>query len=137
MLFAHFIFAVIVALVLSLIVVRGLQKGRPWPGFLLAVLFIFLAAWAGGIWISPFGPALWEQAVLPFVVAGLVAALIIAAVPIAGREETGVELTREEREKHERTPSPMATIGVFFWILIVVLALAILLGYIYGPDPGV
>jgi hypothetical protein len=135
--FIHFIFAVIVALILSLILVRGVKKGGAWPGFLLAALFIFLAAWAGGLWISPFGPALWDEALLPFVVAGLVAALIIAAVPMAGRQESSVQFTKEKREKNEKPPSPMAAIGIFFWILIVILALAILFGYFYGPDPGI
>ena len=137
MFFIHFIFAVIVALILSLILVRGVRKGGAWPGFLLAALFIFLAAWAGGVWISPFGPAVWDQALLPFIVAGLIAALIIAAVPIAGRQETSVQFSEEKRENVEGTPSPMAAIGIFFWILLVILALAILLGYLYGPDPGI
>jgi len=137
MLFVHFIFAVVTALILSLLLVRGLRRSKPWPGFLLALLFIFLAAWAGGVWISPFGPYLWEQALLPFVAAGLIAALIVAAVSTVGREESGIELSTREREDRGKTPSPAAAMGIFFWILILVLFLAILLGYALGPSPGV
>jgi heme A synthase len=132
MFFVHFLFAVIVALLLSLIFVKGVRRDDKWPGFILTLVVIFLAAWAGGLWISPFGPTLWDAAILPFMVSGLLALLLVAGLAMGGRRST-VEFAREEGEERPR-PGPMTAIGAFFWILLVILFLAVLLGYVVGPE---
>jgi putative exporter of polyketide antibiotics len=44
------------------------------------LLILFLATWAGGIWLVPLGPRLWGVAWGGFVVVGLFVALLIGAV---------------------------------------------------------
>ena len=44
------------------------------------LLILFLATWAGGIWLVPLGPRLWGVAWGGFVVVGLLVALLMGAV---------------------------------------------------------
>lgn len=58
MLFTHFVMALIVAVLLTLAFAAVSGTRRPRGGTLTFLLVILLASWAGGIWISPFGPIL-------------------------------------------------------------------------------
>ncbi|MFO7653740.1 MAG: hypothetical protein R6X25_07925 [Candidatus Krumholzibacteriia bacterium] len=99
--------------------------------FLFVILFF--AVWAGGAWIGPFGPVLWTGYWLPFLLVGFVVAALFAAA--AGprrprsRAEAAAEARAEARQAEaERRAAPI--FGAFFWILVLLLLLAVIAAYV-------
>ena len=126
-------FALIIALVLSSLFALATRRGFQWPGFLWFFLIVFLATWASGVWLKPFGPSLWGSYWLPFVLAGLIFVLFIAISspeqPPKNRHETIDMLERIEQEK-KLDQFTYVTLSIFFWILFFVLITAIIIRYL-------
>ena len=91
-------------------------------GFLWLFLVIFLGAWAVGLWAEPVGPVAWGVAWFPILFAALIIGLIIAAIP-----EPGARLT--EPAPADEAEAAAAGVGLFFWLLIALLVVAIMFGY--------
>ena len=119
---------------LYMLVARG--SGRR-TGLVWLFLIIFLATWAGGTWVRPFGPTLWGVNWLTFLLVGLVIVLFLfIALPRKtprGRRETLDMLERIETEKELEKVTYM-TLSIFFWILLLVLIIAIILRYLIGVE---
>lgn len=130
MILTDFLVAFLVSLLLSAIVVVGMRRTGPWASFFFLFLALFLATWAGGIWITPIGRPVGGVYWLPFLVAGVVFALLLASMErIDTRAETSIKLvTEQERKAHKK--EVRRTVGLFFWLFACVLALAILLRYL-------
>lgn len=93
-----------------------------------ALLFLafFLMVWAGGIWISPFGPTFFGAPWLPFLIVALFIALLVAAMlPLHGRGTP-----REALERAEAREVAVSTVGAFVWALFVCLVVAIVIHYV-------
>lgn len=130
MIFADFLIALLVALLLSSIVFIGLRRTGPWASFAFLFFALFLATWAGGIWITPIGRPLAGVYWLPFLMAGVVFALLLAAaVPPERTEESTIKLVTEE-EKKEKERKVRRAAGLLFWLFAAALALAILVRYL-------
>jgi membrane associated rhomboid family serine protease len=129
MVFVHLLFALVVSLILTSVFVLILGRKRLWPGYLLFFIVIFLASWAGGVWLHPIGPRLWGAYLFSFLIVGLIFALLLAATrPPTSRGST-VELVENEQKVKEEE---VATIlGGFFWIVLIFLAGAILFRYLW------
>lgn len=126
MFFLDLIIALIIALILSTIFVFGFRRRGPWPNFFFFFIIIFLATWAGGLWLTPIGPSIGGVFLLPFLLVGAVFALLLAAATPA-EKPTSIELkTRQQVEKEKKIET---AVSIFFWILIVALAVAIIFGY--------
>jgi len=125
--------AVGVSLILSALFVLATRRGGRRAGLVWLFLIIFLATWAGGVWLRPFGPTIWGIHWLAFVLAGLfvLGILAIAAPQRAprGRHETLDMLERVARER-ELDQVTYLTLGTFFWILLVALIIAIIVRYV-------
>jgi len=126
MFFVDLVFAFLAALLLSLLFTAGFRRPADWANFLIFFVVVFLAAWAGGVWLTPFGPAVWGVYWLPFLLVALVIALILAALvpnrPPRSRRQA--ELQAEEAAEAE------TALSVFFWILMVVLLIGIIVHYV-------
>lgn len=130
MVFVEFVFALVIsmlcaALLLPVTARSGFRLRHPdfEPGSVFVTLLIlFLATWAGGVWLVPVGPRLWGVAWGSFVVVGLVVALVIVAV-------TSVD----ERPALEGEPSPVRAriVDLLSLLLLVLLVLAIVAAYAY------
>jgi hypothetical protein len=126
-LFIQFLFAVIVGLVFAVILVAGLSRvgPGPWSGLLFFLFLLFLLAWAGGVWLPPAGPRMSDVPLIPFVIAGLLGLLLFAvAVPRRARG-TLSEAVEETGERHAQQDVAGITLGVFYWIAVVLLVVAI------------
>jgi hypothetical protein len=77
--------------------------------------------WAGGVWVTPVGPPIFGVYWLPFLLIGLFVVLLIAAGSTPERRPPAETVAREEE----------AALGLsaFFWVLLLVLAIAIAAGY--------
>jgi len=107
---------------------HGRRKGIFW---LFVILFV--ATWAGGVWVKPFGPVLWGIHWLSFLLVGLVVALILAVAQSKpkpqGRQET-IEILEKMRQKREVEQIVWITLNLFFWILVLALSCAIVFRYL-------
>jgi hypothetical protein len=125
------LFALVIALVLTLILVPLMGWRRPgyeadWSTAVFVFLLLFLFAWAGGVWLTPFGPTLFNVYWLPFVVVALAyALLLLAAAPprFPGKRSRGtVSNASVEAEREEVAATAF---GLFFWVLAVALIIAL------------
>ena len=96
-------------------------------------LIMFLGTWAGGIWVQSSFAGLWDGQWLVFLAVGLVIALIFAALSHRrtprSRDETLDILDRMETRKEAEVVTYI-TLSLFFWVLLVLLIVAIIFRYI-------
>jgi hypothetical protein len=129
MFWVHFFYAVLFAALLSIFFYAVFRTRGPWSSLLLLFLVIFLASWAGGLWLSPIGPGFRGTYWIPFLISGLIIALLLAAAAPSRREETTVELVDAEAQKREKKRVYM-TLSIFFWIIVAALVAAIGIHYL-------
>ncbi|MFP4014772.1 MAG: hypothetical protein ACLFVQ_11850 [Chitinispirillaceae bacterium] len=131
--YIEFLWAILVALFITGILVAGIRKSRPAVRVVIALFFLlFLGVWAGGLWLTPIGPPIQGVYVVAFFVAGVVIALLMAAAaypyfPLYQAEEKSSEPARAALGK---------PVGAFFWALIALLVLAIAAAYIWPAAAG-
>ncbi len=129
MFFIHLLFALCTALMISAIFMVTLRRKGPWIDFLTIFVIVFLASWAGGIWLHPVGSLLWGVYWLPFLMVGLIFSLLIGALVSSRPCESTVEVVDPKKRERERKTAVLA-LGVFFWILVLGLIIAIILHYV-------
>ena len=122
-LLAVFIIAFIVGLLVTAVFAAGFRRRGPWGSVVWFFLVVFLAAWAGGLWMQSYGPTLWGLYWLPMLTLALLFGLLLAATtPPTSRRTAPLE----RAEFHEGKAAAVA-VGTFFWILIAVFVLFILI----------
>lgn len=120
---AGFIFAIIVALIITAIFSFGFGTRGPWGSFWAFFIILLLALMASEVWIEPVGPTIWDVAWIPLLVVGILFALLLAAAtPI----QTGTPA--EPPAAPEEESAAAVALGAFFWIFLITLLLAILVG---------
>lgn len=133
---AELLFALAIALIFTVILVPLMGWRRPgyeatWPTVFFVFLLLFLFAWAGGVWLVPFGPTLYSVYWVPFViVAALYVLLLLAAAPprLPGSRPRGdVQNTTVTAEREEVAAEAF---GLFFWLLAVLLVVALVVHYV-------
>lgn len=88
---------------------------------------LFLAAWAGGVWLSPLGPRFFGGYVLPFFIVAFVIALVIAASTHPGRRASVIGAPADDLET-----ASLIGASVFLWIVVFSLLAAIVVYYLMG-----
>ncbi len=133
MFFWHMVTAFVVAALLAVLLTAtlGRRGPGPWAGFVFFFVLLFLATWAGGLWVLPWRPMMWGGVPwLSFLVVGVLVALLLAAL-LPGRvaEAPPVE-TREPTAAESAVAGVGLAVGVFFWLLMLGLVVAIVVNYI-------
>lgn len=137
MLFIDVLFALLVAMVLSLLLAplaaphRARGGGSATAAFLFFFLILFFATWAGGVWLTPFGPTVWGGYWLPFVLIGLFVALLLAAAAEPTRGDSIRRRTAPVQEAEAETVA-VTMFGMLFWILMIGLVAAVIARYVFG-----
>jgi hypothetical protein len=133
MVIAEFAFSLVIALMLSVGFVLLTQSRRKRQGFRWLFLLIWIATWAGGVWLRPFGPSIGGVHWLQFLIAGLIfvglIALFLPNRPPYGRIET-LEKLAEMRRGKELEQATYVTLGVLFWVILAILIIAIIVRYL-------
>jgi hypothetical protein len=127
MFLAALLFALLVGFIFSLLLGYGFRRRPAGIGFLPLFLVIFLVTWAIGIWIAPFGPVAWEIPWLAFLIIGLFFALVVAAFAAPERTSSKVRL-----ESQGETQVQAGAAGVFLWLLVAGLAIAVAARYVWA-----
>jgi hypothetical protein len=128
MLFIEFLFALVISLLITAIFAIILRRRGAWP-FLLLFFIILLGTWAGGIWITPSGPTLLNVYWLPFLIAGLVFALLLTLVILPQKYRIKIMQPRRLVEMKEENQIELV-LGSIFWVLILILIVSIFIRYI-------
>ncbi|MFP4086993.1 MAG: hypothetical protein ACLFUL_09385 [Desulfobacteraceae bacterium] len=122
-----FLIALLIALLLTAIFAGILRGHRFGAALIFFFVVLLLATWAGGVWITPLGPEIWGVKWLSFVLVGLFFALVltVALPPDPGR--------RTKTQPVAQTPesaAPVVLFGLFFWVLIGALVVALMAHYL-------
>jgi len=129
MFFIDLLFALIFALILSAVFIMAFRRKDPWGRHFIFFVIIFLAAWAGGVWLKPIGPPLWNVYWMSFLLVGLLFAILLAGTGLPkGRSPFSTTVSEEEEEAEEKIT--IAILGAFFWIFLVALAVFIIVHYV-------
>ena len=128
----EFFVALLIALLVSVLFGFALRRKIPRTGFFWFFLILFLATWAGGMWIGPFGPSFRGIFWLPFVLVAVLVGLFLAAIaprrPPSSRIET-LEMLEELEEKRKLEKLTYISFGVFFWVALFALITVIIVRY--------
>ncbi|MBK6263575.1 hypothetical protein JKA74_00895 [Marivirga sp. S37H4] len=124
-----FLILLFIVLVIGSIFSYGFKSRGPWGSIWAFMLVLLLAGWAGMLWITPTGPVYWGFAWIPIVFfILLIAALLGAATPSARHNDIAHQPTRPRRERVDDEEEEVVALGLFFWIFIIFLIIAILVG---------
>lgn len=129
--------ALLMALIVGAIFFYGLGRRGPWGTFWTFLLVLFFAAWAGSLWLQPIGPVFWGYAWLPLLFWVFIVALLISVAAGEDRstsrydQTSKTDATKTNATRTEVTEAEAGTavaLGLFFWILLGFLIVAILIG---------
>jgi len=99
-----FLMAFLLAIILTLLLAVGF-RGQAWgAGLAFFFLILFLATWAGGLWLTPVGPLMMGVPWMSFLLVALIVGLILAATT-PSRYRRGEEPGRGETvapDRHRR-----------------------------------
>ncbi|MEJ2364011.1 MAG: hypothetical protein P8075_10990 [Deltaproteobacteria bacterium] len=128
----EFFVALLIALLASVPFGFALRRRIPRRGFFWFFLILFLATWAGGMWIGPFGPSFRGIFWLPFVLVAVLVGFFLAAIapqrPPSSRIET-LEMLEEIEKKRRLEKLTYISFGVFFWVALFALITVIIVRY--------
>lgn len=133
MFFIQILFVLLIAALLTSVFAVGFRR-REWDiGLLYFFLILFLATWAGGLWVGPYGPLAWGVPWVTFLLVGVLLALLLTAlIPPRRRTpspEREAELQRAPRPE-ETDVDTLVSVDVLFWILTVGLVIVIIAAYV-------
>jgi hypothetical protein len=131
MVWTEVLFALVIAVLFAAILScvfgwRHPSRSEPGSAVLFLFLLLFFSAWAGGVWLAPVGPALWGVYWMPFLLVGLLFALLILAASAPGRRPRSA---KEAVERAEEAEAAGVVFSIFFWALLLSLIAAIVIRY--------
>lgn len=116
MFIADLIVALFVGLFVVWIVSFAFGTRGPWDSFLWFFVVVSLFAWAGGVWLVPFGPIWWGIGWLPIILMAIfVSLLLTAASPRTRRWRRAAE------KKANADDEGRVVIDTIFWVLLICL----------------
>lgn len=133
------LFSLVVSAIICLLFALLVWRGERRRGFVWFFITFFLATWAGGVWAREWGGDAISGLVLPFVIAGLLCALLLHLFtprppPIdkesqLDRERT-LEMIAEIERRKELHAMAAITVNIFLWVLLALLFAAIVIHYL-------
>jgi len=121
-----FFSSLLLALLISLLFLPS-YKRRGFPLGLLAMFFmiLFLVGLATQLWIVPFGPTYWGVSWFPLLFMLVIFTLLFAAP--SPYQHRPPKVSQAEKEE-----TAAVSISLFIWILLIVLLVAIVIGFYYN-----
>ena len=116
----HLVLSFVLSGVAVAALVKGLRVRPERPLWSMFVLF-FCVIWAAGVWVAPAGPTHFGVTWLPFLLIAILLTLLVVAL--------GSHRGRGHRDEQEVEREVEVGLGLFFWVLIEALGVAIVSGY--------
>jgi hypothetical protein len=128
-------FALLIALLVTGILTPFFRRNAApessfWPPFLFIFLIMLAFTWAGGVWVTPFGPTLWGGYWLPFLMVAFVVALLLAAMAPHHRRRGGPVAGADPARGVDAEAAVGLALGAISWIVITVLGILIVMHYL-------
>jgi hypothetical protein len=114
----------IIALIISLLFAPGYRQGSFSP-LLLFFFVLFLGGLAGHYWIIPFGPVWWGVSWMPLLFIMLLFLFLLSA-------SSPYDSYRSKANKSVEA-SASAAVGLFVWMLLILLFVAVIIGFLNPP----
>jgi hypothetical protein len=134
MFWTDIILVIVFAMILASLLVWGLgwrhpaQREAVGGSILFLLLVLVLTMWAGGIWLNPWY-ADGESAWLAILGVGVLVSLVMLAVAVPARRKP--RSPSRAREGESEAAAMAAAFGMFFWVLIIGMMIAIFTGYMF------
>lgn len=127
---AEFIVILLLAILVSSIFFYGFKSRGAAKAFWVLLFILFLAGWAGRLWLNPAGPVLWGYAWLPVFFFVFIMALLIALATPSDSQKAARNARLRESQSGVTEPEEEAgaAFGILFWVLILFLFTAIVVG---------
>lgn len=128
----QFVFSLVIALSVSLILSLFMRRGGPRSGFFFFFLMLFLITLAGGLWIRPFGPNFHGVFWVPIMVIGLIAGLFLyqsAPRRSPRNRKEMIQTMKVEKERRQLEQLTYISLDIFFWVVAVLLIISIIYRY--------
>ncbi|MBD3379001.1 MAG: hypothetical protein GF408_00870 [Candidatus Omnitrophica bacterium] len=116
-----FLFLVIAGF-LTILFAGVFRRVGPWESVFAFFIVLFLAIWAISLWLAPAGPVFLGVYWFPVIIIGFILALLLAASAPPRPPRTAEEAVEEA----EKEAAAERSIDALFWVLLVILLLAIL-----------
>lgn len=93
-----------------------------------------MITWPGGVWLIPFGPDMLGIHWLPFLVLGLVGAVVVSLV--AGRHyptnrHESIDLLERVKEGRKFEKATFLSLNILFWVVLFILLTAVVFRYVF------
>lgn len=93
-----------------------------------------MITWPGGVWLIPFGPDMLGIHWLPFLVLGLVGAVVVSLVAgrhyPTNRDET-IDLLERVEEGRKFEKATFLSLNILFWVVLFILLTAVVFRYVF------
>ncbi len=118
----------LIAALIFTFIFSGFFRGRgpgPLGGLFLFFIIIFLTTWSGQLWINPISPQYFGVDWILLIFTAIVFSLLMIALsaPLAAPPKSSDPATPEKEAG--------VAIGVFFWVLLILLVIAIIGGHFH------
>lgn len=130
--------AILIAVLISSIFYFALNIKGPWGSFWTFFIVLMLIIWAANLWVRPIGPAYWGVSWIPLIFIGIIFALLLSAIPSydtrpeEGERKTDQRMPADQADldaRRETDYAAAAAVGWIFWTFIIILFLAVIIGY--------
>ncbi|HEB88503.1 MAG TPA: hypothetical protein ENI85_02940 [Deltaproteobacteria bacterium] len=118
--------SLVAAVILSWMFLRLVHEHGPWQKPWAFGLVVFLFAWAGGAWIAPGLAGGWVTHWIPFVLVGLLTAVLI--VTVSPRHDLASPEDADQLEREEE--AVLLSVTVLYWVLTATVAVLIVGSYL-------
>ena len=88
----------------------------PWDSFLWFFIVVSIFAWAGGVWLVPFGPMWWGIGWLPIILMAFFVSLLLASASPRTRR-----WRRAAQENANADAGSRVVVDTIFWVLLICL----------------
>lgn len=139
--FAGILFALFYAVILTAIFSLVFKNTGPWGGFWIFFFLLFFVSLGAGEWAAPAGPVVWGYYWVPVLIAAVIFALLLAAVtptPVGPRRfNNGAmrkKMVTDKINEEIDTAATVAVLGIFFWILLIILVVAAIAGVFFRQN---
>jgi hypothetical protein len=126
-LFAALLFGAIIVFSLS----RTFSTKGPWGSLPSFFIVVALFAWVAAVWLRPYGPLWFGVGWMPIIFVGFLTALLLTTA--SPRERWNRASNKKESEA---AGNRKADVDVFFWILILCLAMLAMSHFFWFPQFG-
>lgn len=146
MIFIQVLIALVIAIIITLIFYIPFKIKGPWQNFWSFFIIIFFGNLAAGTLVETIGSSIYGFYWIPGIFMGLIIALLLAAVtPVAVDQKRKSKFDKIDYNKEEPGDNPRSadihsikyadeerslSIGLFYWIVVVLLILAAVTGMI-------